>query len=73
MLLGSVISQTGGKTMGVLALEPNKDLAYIGELLESGKIASFIDRRYPLSEVPEALRYFGSGQFCGKIVITVKS
>ena len=42
------------------------------ELLEAGKVLPVIDRRYPLSEVPEALRYFGEGQARGKVVITVE-
>ena len=42
------------------------------ERLGAGKIFPVIDRRYPLSEVPEALRYFGEGHAKGKIVITVE-
>ncbi len=42
------------------------------ELLEAGKVVPVIDRRYPLSEVPEALRYFGEGHAQGKLVITVE-
>ena len=41
------------------------------ELFEAGKVVPVIDRRYPLSEVPEALRYFGDGHAKGKVVITV--
>jgi NADPH:quinone reductase-like Zn-dependent oxidoreductase len=71
MFLGPWISMTGSKKMGSLFLKPNKDLAYMIELLEAGKIVPVIDRRYPLSEVPEALRYFGEGHAKGKVVITV--
>jgi len=42
------------------------------ELLEAGKVVPVIDRRYPLSEVAEALRYFGEGHAQGKIVITLE-
>ena len=52
--------------------KPNKGLAFMKELLEAGKVLPVIDRRYPLSEVPEALRYFGEGQARGKIVITLE-
>lgn len=52
---------------------PNKGLAELKELIEAGKLVSVIDRSFPLSEVPEALRYFGTGRHQGKIVITVKS
>jgi NADPH:quinone reductase-like Zn-dependent oxidoreductase len=56
----------------VLAVQRNrKDLVEITELCESGKIAPVIDRRYPLRETPEALRYLGEGHAKGKIVITV--
>jgi NADPH:quinone reductase-like Zn-dependent oxidoreductase len=41
------------------------------ELCQAGKIATAIDRRYSLAEVPEALRYLGDGHAKGKVVITV--
>lgn len=47
------------------------DLAFMSELLESGKVKPVIDRRYPLSEAPEALRYLGEGHARGKIVLSV--
>ena len=59
--------------MRVLAVQRNqKDLVAITELCEAGKIVPVIDRRYPLSEVPEALRYLGEGRAKGKVVITVE-
>ena len=58
--------------MGLLLHKPNKDLAYMIELFEAGKIKPIIDRRYPLSEVAEAFRYFGEGHARGKVVITVE-
>ena len=50
----------------------NKDLVFLKELLEARKIVPVIDRRYPLSEVAEALRYRQEGHAQGKIVITVE-
>jgi NADPH:quinone reductase-like Zn-dependent oxidoreductase len=44
----------------------------IKELLEAGRIRTVIDRRYTLSQVPEALKYYGGGHARGKIVIAVK-
>ena len=41
------------------------------ELLQAGKVAPVIDRRYPLSEVAEALRYLGEGYARGEVVIAV--
>ena len=48
-----------------------EDLVFLQELLEAGKVAPVIDRRYELSEVPDALRYLGEGHARGKVVITV--
>ena len=70
IFFGPIISILGSKKVGILGLKQNKDLADIGELIETGKLKPAIDRRYKLSEVPEALRYFGQGNFKGKIVIT---
>jgi len=51
---------------------PNiEDLLLMRELLEAGKIKPVIDRSYPLSEVPEAIRYLEEGHARGKVVITV--
>ena len=47
------------------------DLAVLKELVEAGKVTPVIDRRYPLRDVSEALRYQGEGHSRGKIVITV--
>ena len=72
VLLGPWISRATGKHIRVLAVQRNqKDLLAITELCEVGKIVPVIDRRYPLSEVPEALRYLGEGHVKGKVVITV--
>ena len=72
MLLGSWMSETGGKKMGgVSAKRDQKDLAFLKELAEAGKVVPVIDRRYPLREAAEALRYLGAGHARGKVVITV--
>ena len=72
-LLGPWISMAGSKKMGGLSAKVNqKDLVFIKELLEAGKVRPVIDRRYPLSEVPEALRYLGEGHARGKLVITLE-
>ena len=74
LLLGALISRTGSKRIGLNAWEPNKreDLAFLADLFETGKVVPVIDRRYPLNEVPEALRYLDSGHVLGKIVITME-
>jgi NADPH:quinone reductase-like Zn-dependent oxidoreductase len=72
MLLGSLMSKTGGKKMGNVSAKPNqKDLVFMKELIEAGKVVPVIDKRYPLSEAPEALRYLGEGHARGKVIITV--
>jgi NADPH:quinone reductase-like Zn-dependent oxidoreductase len=53
------------------AKESTEDLVVLKELIEAGKVTPVIDRTYPLSEVPEAIRYLGEGHAQGKIVITV--
>ncbi|MCH7662709.1 MAG: NAD(P)-dependent alcohol dehydrogenase [Chloroflexi bacterium] len=73
MLRGPFMSRKGGKKMGNMLARPNKkDLVFMKELLEAGKVEPVIDRRYALSEVPEALRYLGEGHAQGKIIITVE-
>lgn len=71
LILGQWFSLIGGKKLGLIALKSNKDLSFIIELIEAGKIEPVIDKCYPLSQVPEALRYHGDGYARGKIVITM--
>ena len=72
-LLGPFISIIGSKKLGNMTGNINqKDLVFIKELIEAGKVKPVIDRRYPLSEVVEALRYYGEGYARGKVVITVE-
>ncbi len=73
MLLGSWMSKTGGRKMGGVSTKiDQKDLVILKELLEAGKVVPVIDRRYPLSEAAEALRYLGEEHARGKVVITVE-
>jgi NADPH:quinone reductase-like Zn-dependent oxidoreductase len=74
MILGPRRSKAGGKRVGLMeTMKPNnKDLAFMKELLEAGKVKPVIDRRYPLSEVAEAIGYLEEGHARGKVVITVE-
>jgi NADPH:quinone reductase-like Zn-dependent oxidoreductase len=71
MLLGPLVSN-GGRKMTNLAMKPDtKDLTYVKELIEAGKVTPVIDKSYPLSELPEAFRYYAEGHSRGKVVVTI--
>ncbi len=72
MLLGPLISMVRSeKVIFLMAQDRTEDLALMTELVAAGKVTPIIDKRYPLSEVPEALEYMGEGHALGKVVITV--
>jgi NADPH:quinone reductase-like Zn-dependent oxidoreductase len=73
LLLGPLFSMIGSKKLGSIGMaKPNpKDFHIMKELLDVGKVVPVIDKRYPLSEVPEALQYYGGGHAKGKVVITI--
>ena len=74
MLLGPWMSNKRGKKMGGVSAKINqKDLLILKELLEAGKVRPVIDKRYPLSETAEALRYLGEGHARGKVAITMEN
>jgi NADPH:quinone reductase-like Zn-dependent oxidoreductase len=54
-----------------ISKERKEDLDALRELLEAGKVTPVVDRTFPLSEVPEAIRYLREGRARGKVVITV--
>jgi len=54
-----------------VSMKTKDRLAVLKELIEAGKITPVIDRTYPLSEVPEAIRHLERGHAQGKVVITV--
>jgi NADPH:quinone reductase-like Zn-dependent oxidoreductase len=71
LLFGPVLSM-GRQKLGNLLMKPNQaDLLFLKELCEAGKVRPMIDRRFPLSEVPAAVRYVEDGRARGKVVITV--
>jgi NADPH:quinone reductase-like Zn-dependent oxidoreductase len=59
------------KAVGMLAKMSREDLTIMGDLMKAGRVAPVIDRRYSLSEVPEAIRYLEEGHARGKVVITL--
>lgn len=73
LLFGPMIRWLTQKTVRLVSLQPNKDLAYINELLAAGQLKPAVDGPYPLSDVPRLIQYFGAGQHQGKVVITHES
>lgn len=72
LILKPWISMFTKKHLRIVALKTNKDLLYMNELYESGKVKPVIDGPYKLSEVPEAFRHFGKAAHKGKIVISLE-
>lgn len=71
LLFGAILS-IGGKKMRFLAAKPNPaDLEFIIKLVEEGKVKPVIDRRFPLHETAEAMRYSTQGHVRGKVLIQV--
>ena len=72
MVIGPGLKGSTDQKLGGFAAETNqKDLISIKDWIEAGKLKPVIDRRYPLSEVPDAMRYIGEGHARAKIVINV--
>jgi len=67
MLLSPFVSQKVGM---ILAELNHDDLAFLADLMQSGKLKPVIDRTYKLSDVPEAIKYVEQGHARGKVVIT---
>jgi NADPH:quinone reductase-like Zn-dependent oxidoreductase len=73
-LIKALVSRKGGKKIASMITNMNAtDLAYLSELLTSGKVVPVIDRTYSLADVPEAVRYVETGHVKGKVVIKVQS
>jgi NADPH:quinone reductase-like Zn-dependent oxidoreductase len=73
MLLGPLVSKTGSKKMSTLMAKQNQeDLVSLKELLEARKVVPVIERRYPLSQAAEAVRYVEEGHAQGKVVLTLE-
>ncbi len=72
-LLGRLALRSGKRIcfMGVAKIIP-EDLAALGELMGTGKMKPFIDRRYPLSEAAKAFQYLQEGHARGKVVVTMQ-
>jgi NADPH:quinone reductase-like Zn-dependent oxidoreductase len=74
LLLGPLLSRLGNKKMRGMLTKPNqKDLFFLKDLLEAGKVVPAMDRSYPLDRVADAVRYVLEGHPRGKVVITCRT
>ena len=72
LFVGSIISRFGRKKMALLDHHQNKkDIGFMAELHETGKVRPVIDRHFLFGEVREALQFLGDGLAKGKVVITM--
>jgi NADPH:quinone reductase-like Zn-dependent oxidoreductase len=73
IFLGPLITMGEEKKMGLnpLKTDNKKDMEFLIKLYEDGKVKPVIDKRYSLSEVPEAYRYLEEGHAQGKLVVTM--
>jgi len=68
-----VLSKFVSQEMGMMMADPSqKDLTVLADMMQSGKVKPIIDRRYKLSEVPQAIRCLEEGHARGKVIITVE-
>ncbi|HEX5671747.1 MAG TPA: NAD(P)-dependent alcohol dehydrogenase [Acidimicrobiia bacterium] len=71
LIIGRLLS-TGGRSMGVLMMRPNKgDLVRLADMVVAGALRTTVERIYPLEGVPDALRHLGEGRALGKLVIEI--
>ena len=72
LLVGPLLGRGAGRKVRVLVVRQSPaDLVTVADLCRAGTIVPVIDRRFPLSEVPEAIRHLGEGRALGKLVITL--
>ena len=72
MFIWPILSRFSNKKLGIMGYRPTrKDLEYLIQLFEEGKLIPVIDRTYPFQEGPAAFKYFSEGNIKGKIIINV--
>ncbi len=71
LVLSPVILRLSNKHVRMVGLKQNKDLVYMNQLFEAGKLVPVIDRAYKLADLTEAFRLFGTGDQKGKIIVTM--
>jgi NADPH:quinone reductase-like Zn-dependent oxidoreductase len=64
------VSLRGGKDVAMVSAHvATKDLEFLSDLIEAGKVHPHIDRRYPFAEIPAAIAYLEQGHARGKVVV----
>jgi NADPH:quinone reductase-like Zn-dependent oxidoreductase len=71
LFAGQLLSILSNKTIRLVILKPNKDLAHLNDLFNSGKISPVIDKTFQLEELADAMLYFGQARHKGKVVIKI--
>jgi len=72
LIIALVLSRFVSQKLVTFLARPNKqDLTIMHDLMKAGKVRPVIDKRYRLSEVPEAIRYLKERHARGKVVITL--
>jgi NADPH:quinone reductase-like Zn-dependent oxidoreductase len=71
LVLGPLLARLEHKHMRIVGLKANKDLAYMNELFEAGKLRPVLEGPYRLADLPEAFRLFATGDHKGKIIVTM--
>jgi len=72
LFIGSLVSLFGSKKLAILPHEPNKNMAALLNFFKAGQMKITIDKCYPLTELKQAMTYFGERQSKGKVVITIE-
>ena len=70
-LLGPWLSLGGRKIAAVSAKPKLDDLGLLKTLVDAGQLKSVIDRRYPLAQAAEAIRYVEQGHASGKVIVEI--
>jgi NADPH:quinone reductase-like Zn-dependent oxidoreductase len=73
VMLRPILGRGDKKFKFFIAKSDAKDFAFLGELIEKGRLVPVIDKRFPLAQTADAIRYFAEEHPKGKVVITVPS
>ncbi|MCJ8321312.1 MAG: NAD(P)-dependent alcohol dehydrogenase [Colwellia sp.] len=72
LFIGSLLSLFGTKKLAILPHEPNKNMADLLALFKSKQMKISIDKCFALTELQQAMKYFGERKSKGKVIITIE-